>query len=203
MKITVYNYKGGVGKTRIALNLALTLELAIITNEIYIPTIKKIIPDENYMQLAKDQDVEIYPEEFDIIFDFGGGVDQRITNAIKQSDWVVVPVTNDHDELEATINIIQEIEDINKKIVVVANRTAKGDYEAIKKAVSKHYPYNVFEIKKSKGLKNITKEGKSIKAMVEEGGLKAYSYKALNQQFDELIKFLKKHEKVKRGKIGK
>lgn len=192
MKLTVYNYKGGVGKTRIALNLALTLDYAIITNEIYIPTIKKIIPDENYLQLAKDQDVETFPDELDIVFDFGGGIDHRIIAAIKQSNWVVVPVTNDHDELEATINILQEIEDLNKKIVVVANRTVKGDYEEIKKAISKHYSYPIFEVKKSKGLRNITKEGKSINAMVEEGGLKAYSYKALNQQFDDLIKFLKK-----------
>ncbi|RJQ14433.1 hypothetical protein C4553_01095 [Candidatus Parcubacteria bacterium] len=192
MKFTVYNYKGGVGKTRIALNLALTLDFAIITNEIYIPTIKKIIPDNKYIQLEKNQALETYPDEIDIIFDFGGGIDQRIITAIKQSNWVIVPVTNDHDELEATINIIQEIEDIKKNIVVVANRTAQGDLEEIKKAISKHYSYPIFEVKKSKGLRNITKEGKSIKAMVEEGGLKAHSYKALDQQFDKLINFLKK-----------
>jgi MinD-like ATPase involved in chromosome partitioning or flagellar assembly len=33
MKLTVYNIKGGVGKTDISRNLALTMDLAITTNE--------------------------------------------------------------------------------------------------------------------------------------------------------------------------
>jgi len=193
MIITVYNIKGGVGKTRIALNLGLTMGFAIITNETYIPTIQKILSDDRYLQLDDNQDINPILKNVadkDVIFDFGGKIDKRLKNIFKESKWVVVPLTYDYDEIASTIGIVQEIEDYTKKIVFVANRTEKGDYERIKEAIKDHYDYTVFEIKKSRALPNITNEGKSIKDMTINDGLKRHSYKLIVNQFDELIKYL-------------
>jgi len=190
MKITIYNVKGGVGKTRIALNLALTMQFAIITNEVYSPTIEKVLDEKQFMKLKPDDDLEIYPDKFDIIFDFGGFIDKRVVNALQQSDWVIVPTINEFDDMSATISIIQEIEELNKNIIIVANKTQRGDFEHVQKAMKQYYDYPVFEIKLSRAFPNISNEGKSIKEMAAEGGLKAFTYKALNKQCDDLINFI-------------
>ena len=55
--------------------------------------------------------------------------------------------------------------------------------------MKKHYPgYPVVEIKFSRALPNIMKEKKSIREIVGEGGLKAYTYKPVADQFEKLIK---------------
>jgi MinD superfamily P-loop ATPase len=96
-------------------------------------------------------------------------------------------VINEYKDLHTTINFIQEIEDYNKKIIIVVNRTQKGDYESVCEAMNRYYPYPIFEIKLTRALPNIMKEKKSVKAMVEEGGLKAWNYRSVANQFDKII----------------
>ena len=191
MKITVYNLKGGVGKTDIALNLALTLDCGIITNEPFSP-FEKVLEDDRFIKLEHSEELDVLPDGYNIIFDFGGYVDKRVISALKQSQCVIVPVVNEFKDVYTTINFLQEIEDYNEKIVVVINKTRRNDFEEAKKVFNEHYPdYPVIEIKYSRAFPNIMKEKKSIKAMVESGGLMAYSYRAVAKQFDTLIQTIK------------
>ncbi len=193
MKITICNSKGGVGKTRIAINLALTLDCAVVTNDVNTLTLRTVLDKKNYLILKNSQILPDFPDNYNIIFDFGGfggggGIaDNRLSSAIKQSDWVLIPTTRDEDEIQATIDVISEIEKINKNIIIIGNRTGNKDFEFIKKVIGKFYDYPVFEIKDSKALPNITKEKKSIHAVVKSSPLKAYVYRKIVKQFDELI----------------
>ena len=190
MKITVYNFKGGTGKTSIALNLALTMKYGIISNDIYTP-LDRILDKKKFIQLKPDQDLPDLPAGYDIIFDLGGHIDPRAISAVRQSDWVIVPTTGDFIDIQVTINCISEIKAYNEKIIVIVNRTAKGEYEAIRKAVGQFFQYPVFEIRKSKALPNIFKEKKSVHDMVAEGGLKKYNYESVAKQFDAVIRHIK------------
>ena len=116
MKITVYNSKGGVGKTRISINLALMLDCAIITNDENTLTLESVFDENHYMKLKRDQPLEILPDDYNIVFDFGGFADPRVKTAIAQSNWVIVPTLPENDEIQATLNIISEIEKLNNTI---------------------------------------------------------------------------------------
>ena len=54
MKIVMFNLKGGQGKSSIALNLALTMDMNIISNDI-ITQIEDVLPPDNFLKIGKTE----------------------------------------------------------------------------------------------------------------------------------------------------
>lgn len=205
MIITVYNFKGGQGKSKIALNLALTMDHGIITNDV-VSSHDLILPEDKILKVEKS---EAIPTDFkssdDIIYDLGGFIDERVTDVLKVSDCVIVPVTNENDDEEnirVSIQTIDSIEEYNKNIVIIANkvelkksgtRVVQDDFATIKEVMNSFYQYPIFEIKKSKAVSRIVKERRSVKEIVSDGGILAYSYADVVKQFDNIISYIVQH----------
>lgn len=189
-KITVWTKKGGCGKTNISAELILRLEYPAITNE-QESMLSVILPTERLKILSPTESVPNF--DCGMVFDFGGYIDKRIIEALKQSDYILVPTLPEVSEIQSCISTIQAIKKYNQNIVVIANKTEnKDDFKTITEAIKQIGDYPVFEIKKSRALPNIYTEKKSIKQIMRESPLLKYSYRKVSEQFNELIKYLEK-----------
>lgn len=191
MIITVYNFKGGVGKTGISMNIALTLNYGVITNDIYTP-LEKVLSSKNFLKVNPKEDFQKLPPDSNIVFDLGGYIDKRAVIALKQSRWVLVPTIDDYNTLQVTIDTIQTLTKYNRNIIVIANKIKKEtNFNNVKKIIKKFYDYPCFPIKESKAIPNIFDEKKSIEEMVKQGGLKKFHYETVAKQFNSLIEKIK------------
>lgn len=188
MRVTIYTFKGGQGKSSICLNMALTRnEYGVITNDPY-PMLAKVLPEDRLLILDPDQDVPDLSEHPNIIFDLGGHVDHRAVKALEISDFVIVPVVYEAlPELNAAVDSITELQEFNKNIIIVSNKTRDNDFEEFKAAFSGNYNYPIFQLKFSKSVHHLYDEKVSIKDMCAQGGLKKHNYKEISDQFDALF----------------
>ena len=205
----VYNLKGGEGKTRIAVNLALTMRYAYVTNDVYNCKIEKLFPKGKMIKIFPEGKLPAsYPNKDllimdtmpdfdvndDVIIDLGGYPDTRTTNNIQKAKYIIVPITYNEDDFDTAFGTLEEVADYNINIVIVANRTSGDEFDYIKQEVKKAgYEYPVFEIKKSNAVSKIIHRKEPIKETAKKS-LKLFSshYQKVAEQFDNLINFITK-----------
>lgn len=194
-KITIFTLKGGEGKTTLACALSLELEWPVITNDPH-SDLTKTLGEENFLLLEPDHQMPSQEDldGGDIIFDPGGFIDPRMIDAIKMSDYVVIPVSDLGKELNTQrfIASIFEAEQYNKNILIVLNKiTEENAKKAREELKNNKYPYPVFEIKKAEAFEIMLKEGIPISKIVKRGGLFSRWYNPLDTQLQKLIKHIK------------
>ena len=190
MKITIFNFKGGQGKTTISLALALSYGFFIVTNDEYSP-IDKVLPNGYTKHLAQNEKLPNIPDHIPTIYDFNSCSDKRIIKVLGLSEWVIVPVSYSSPlDMQVTIKSIKEIEQYNKNILIIINKAKKGDFEKAGKVLNNFFNYPMLELKESTAfIKMITKKS-SIQDLIKENKLLESSYKKPLDQLQAIQEFI-------------
>jgi len=192
MKLTIFNLKGGQGKTTLSLALALEYGYYIVTNDQYSP-IEKVLPKKKVKHLAVDSPLPSVPEDLDLIYDFGGYADRRLIAAVTQSDWVIVPIVYDSPlDMQTTIKSIKEIEKHNDKIIIVVNRAKKGIKNKAESVLRTFFNYPTLELRNSTCFVKIVENKIALSEQIKSSPLLSYHYKPVLKQLSDIQKLINK-----------
>lgn len=190
MKITIFNLKGGQGKTTVSVALALSYGFLIVTNDEYSP-IDKVLPKGHVKSLGRGESLPSVPDTAKIIYDFGGYPDERVISAMEQSSWVIVPVIYESPlDVQVTIKTVREIEKHNKNILLLINKAKEEDAQGIKEIFDDFFQYPILRLKQSNAFVKMIKLKKSIQDLTQGNVLLRYSYKEPLEQIQAIKDFI-------------
>jgi chromosome partitioning protein len=191
----MFNLKGGQGKSSIALNLALTLDANVISNDI-ITQIEDVLPEDNFLNIGRNDDFPDIEENIDVIYDLGGWIDERTVKVIKGADLIIIPMINGIMNNKTSLNSVEQIKKFNKNILIIANKTKKDDFNIISTLISRYFPddnFPILELKETTAFEKILEREKSIKDIVEDDKLLRFNYSRVVEQFNAILEFIKNH----------
>jgi len=123
IKILFLSYKGGVGKSSLAINLAAEIDADYVTNDLITTNTKAIQIESNKRRIPKgllnlDR----------VVFDFGAmstQLDHKAVQATEVADVIVIPTLTDIRSLTATIKTVNLVKPMNKPITIIINNFTK------------------------------------------------------------------------------
>lgn len=196
MKILFYSAKGGQGKTTHAISYAKHRGALYFTNDFESGTVeiyKDVFP-EDQIHIIRNEDSLSLPADLDVVFDFGGWVDERVEIIAKVCDVVVVPLFyQSMADLMPCIKTVNTLKELNENVVILINNTDKKDVDDLKKGLNKKFPENkIFVVNKSKFIPRLANDGKTITRLASENALNRYLLRDLLAQMEEFYIYLDK-----------
>ena len=185
MLITVYNQKGGVGKTSISYSLTKDLDAYYITND----KINSIIPLTIHNKVINNLTKEIIEKEI-VVFDSGGFIDKNMETVLKNSHIIFIPLEADQTSLFTLNAIYKEINELNDNIYYIINKVEHDkDFkeifeEMLKMGISKD---RILTIRKSRIFKKVLSDNASINEILKESKLNKYLYNAVYAEYKKLL----------------
>ena len=192
MLISIFNLKGGTGKTSLAYSLAKDLDSYYITNDSYNSIVGNI-----YSKTIEELNDNIIADNT-VIFDGGGFFDNTIKDILKHSDKIIIPLEADLNSLSSLESFIVELQKINKNIIYILNKietnpTAQRDYKAVREHLISEFNINdshIFKLPHSRIFKNIFDEELGIKELINSSKKNQYTYRNILPQYEAILKLL-------------
>jgi chromosome partitioning protein len=190
MKITIFNQKGGVGKTMLATQIALYFDLKIIELDPY--GILKSLMQDRILKFGLRDKID---ENLDnVVFDFGGFDDLRLSQVAKQSNLVIIPFNPTLISLGGTLKSYYKVRDLNENILFIANgylkeQDVKDAVEFLEENIKEHIDY--FSIPYTRAVQTAENEIVSIIDLPKQGGLKKHTYSRIARIFENLMEVIK------------
>lgn len=199
MRALFFTTKGGHGKTTHSVSYTKHRDALYITNDYESGTIE-IYSDmfaENQLQKIKPEDkidFESLKHIDDIVFDFGGWVDDKIKTIAQNVDVIVIPLFYQSiADLIPCIKTVKSLAVYNKNIVILINNTEKEYLAGLEKELKKQFPeFKVLVVNKSKYINKLADEGVTISDLFKKGGIAKFHLKkyGLTQQITDLYKYM-------------
>lgn len=188
------------------MNIVFDRGYCVGTNEPY-HIYDRLLPDSQFIGLDLSEAFPKIPDDIDIVFDLAWSISKTslsISSAIIQSDIVIVPIYNELKSINAWVNTIAEVLQLNKNVIVVATKLQKRkndmftdwaesiDAKNIKAAVHEKIGnfIPVLPLKFSTVFDLIFEEEKSIQQLMQVSGLAKYQYQEVANQFDNIYKLI-------------
>lgn len=179
MKIAVWSYKGGVGKTAIAYSLAVDLDYNLVTNDF-----------SNILQNYRKARLKIGATEAEenTIYDFGGFQDEKAKIITRQCDVILIPTIADANSIMKSIQMATEFR--NQRIIIVANMLeSEKDKQDIIKIMNHHFPNIEIQcIRKGKLFKKASEERISPTQLYNKDNLNKHIYATVFKDYLTLLK---------------
>jgi len=198
MLISIFNLKGGTGKTSLSYSLAKDLEAFYITNDPYNSIVGNI-----YNKVIEELDDAVIADNT-VIFDGGGFFDNTIKDILKHSDKIIIPLEVDLNSLQSLDNFLKELKKINKNIIYILNKvesstTAQKDYIAVKGHLIETYSIdsnNIFKLPHSRIFKNIFDQEQGIKELINSNKKNQYTYRNFLPQYEAILNKIKNDNNI-------
>ena len=181
MRVLVWSFKGGVGKSTISAILAKNSGFPVVTNDAY-SILEGVVQDLTI--LGHD---DIIPQKYNnIIIDLGGYVEERVVSAIRQSDLVILPMTAETATVKSALSAVAEIQAFGKPILLVANRATEQDALDIQEVFGENQP--IVRLKESRYFQRIFESGPETGLEeIADYALLRYAYREPISQAQTLI----------------
>jgi cellulose biosynthesis protein BcsQ len=195
--ITVYNIKGGVGKSTIARELAYRLNGTLVDCD------RRGVQD--YMTLkvvnAKDETIPLDVEGEVVVYDFPGKdiTDKHRSSVVIRSDLVIIPYTPTFYSLQSTADSYRQVWGLNKNVIMIANtlkedkdlERTKGELEDFLNQHDNVGDVFVLPLHYTRGLQSAENKGRSIFQLSEESPINKLNYAKVCGQLNKIIDVVK------------
>ena len=183
--VSFFNFKGGQGKTTLAVNYCRYISGCYITNEPSVSirnVLSEAIPEEQFLIMGFNDDIStvfktaIPRSNGRIIVDFGGYADARLETIIKHSDVVCIPCAYEGSlDLALLAETIETCKAWNQQnCIIVLNNIENDDLHEIRETVKLFYSktYKIAEVRRSRFVRRLLKKGELFGEISERGALK-------------------------------